>query len=93
MPADSVELINALSSLSPMPCPRSLRSDVDRVLDDAGVRAPVGYGGGGDPTEHMSVLNCHVPVIRQPAGVEMSPVRRSGFEGGVTRRDALGVDG
>jgi hypothetical protein len=65
-----------------------LRSDVDRVFDDAGVRAPVGHGGGGDPTEHVPVLDCHVPVIWQPAGVEMSPVRRFGFEGGVTRRDA-----
>jgi hypothetical protein len=93
MPADSGELINALKQLESDALSPHLRSDVDRVLDDPGVRAPVGHGGGDDPTEHVPVLDCHVPVIWQATGVETSPVRRFGFEGGVTRRDALGVDG
>jgi hypothetical protein len=60
-------------------------SDVDGVLDDAGVGGAAGGLGYGDPAEDGSAAGFEgdVAMLAEPGGIECSPSRGCGLEGGV----------
>ncbi len=72
------------------PCPGV---DVDGVLDHSGVRAAVGHGHDGGPTEYTIVpVEGDQAVLAQPGRVESLPVWGGGLEGGVALVDAEPMD-
>jgi hypothetical protein len=66
--------------------------DVDAHLGDAGVRGTPGDRGERRPAENPGLVGCHESMLLEVARIPLLPRRNGGLEGGVSRRDSLGVD-
>ncbi len=93
MPAASVLVDEGFEQPASHARPACALSDVHAGLDHAAVHAALGHRRGRRPADDGVAAPGHEPMLRKVTGAPRVEGGHLLFEGGVARRDALGVDG